>query len=267
MKQKEIVKIVEARFKTIDKLCHKILKKFNTADIHDFRVEIKKLRAFLKLCDNKKVKKPGIPTLLKSFYGCTGLIRDIQLYKLSLLKYTTDKNIKQPAEYTTLLKNEKDHFTKQASSLMKNYAVQDVKQKLFSQLPEEIKKSTLKKFTENKLRNLKHQLENLKDDTAVHNVRKILKDLLYNRDYIKDHANFPKAISNKNKLRSLTKTLGEFIDKSMQLEFLQEHYLGKLKDANEKKLLLKIKKERLHEKEIIMHQQIHNYLKELKEQL
>lgn len=49
MKEKEIAEVVEGRFKTIKKLSHKIIKEFNADDIHDFRVEVKKLRAFLQL--------------------------------------------------------------------------------------------------------------------------------------------------------------------------------------------------------------------------
>ena len=68
MKQKEIIEIVEHRFKTIHKLDYKIIKEFDANDIHDFRVEVKKLRAFLRLANIKKeVDGPLIPKLLKHF--------------------------------------------------------------------------------------------------------------------------------------------------------------------------------------------------------
>src|SRR6516162_822833 len=101
MKGKEINEIIEDKFKTLSKLSQKITRKF---DIHDFRVEVKKLRAFLRLLDIKKRNdEPIIPKLLKTFYGYIGIIRNIQLYKHSLFKYITDHNIDKPEKYLTLL--------------------------------------------------------------------------------------------------------------------------------------------------------------------
>ena len=54
MKEKEIVEIIEDRFKKIDTLAHIILNDFDEEAIHDLRVEVKKLRAFLRLLDIKK---------------------------------------------------------------------------------------------------------------------------------------------------------------------------------------------------------------------
>ena len=88
MKGKAIIEIAEERFKTIHKLFHQIIKEFNVDDIHDFRVEVKKLRAFLRLLDSEKeIEGPLIPKLLKTFYGYIGIIRNIQLHKHNLFKY------------------------------------------------------------------------------------------------------------------------------------------------------------------------------------
>ena len=67
MKEKEIVEIIEDRFKKIDTLAHIILNDFDEEAIHDLRVEVKKLRAFLRLLDIKKDGEPIIPKLLKKF--------------------------------------------------------------------------------------------------------------------------------------------------------------------------------------------------------
>jgi CHAD domain-containing protein len=113
---------------------------------------------------------------------------------------------------------------------------------------------------------LKEQLKNLYDETALHTARKILKDLLYTFDHIKDEAVLPKAISGENELRSLAKALGDYRDKCIQLEFLQPEYVDKINDPNEKALLERIKKTWQDEKQIIM-QQLHNDLEVLRSQL
>ena len=104
MKEKEIVGVVKDSFKTINKLSHKIIKEFTADDIHDFRVEVKKMRAFLRLLDTEKeMERPLIPKLLKTFYGYIGIIRNIQLHRHHLFKYISDYKIEKPKEYLMIL--------------------------------------------------------------------------------------------------------------------------------------------------------------------
>src|SRR4051794_37076234 len=143
MKEKEINEIIEERFKIIDKLSHKIVKEFDADDIHDFRVEVKKLRAFLRLLDIKNEdNEPVIPSLLKTFYGYIGIVRNIQLYQHDLFKYITAHNINKPEEYLKLLSNEETYWKKQAEALMADNNFQDVKEKIIKGLPGKLKKSS-----------------------------------------------------------------------------------------------------------------------------
>jgi len=254
MKEKEIIKIVKDRFKTINKLPHKIIRDFDTDDIHDFRVEIKKLRAFLRLLDTEKeIEGPLIPRLLKTFYGYVGIIRNIQLHRHSIFKYITDYKIEEPKEYIQILDEEKSYWEKEAAELMIDNSFKDNEDEILKQLPQKLEKSTIKKFVEKKLDELKEQLNNIKDDNAIHTVRKILKDILYNRDFI-NHDDLPKPISKEEDLKLLTTQLGDFRDKCIQLEFLSDEYLNKVLDENEKHILLKMKEQLLREKQIMIEQ-------------
>jgi CHAD domain-containing protein len=267
MKEKEMNEIIEERFKTIDKLSHTIIKDFDVDNIHDFRVEVKKLRAFLRLLDIKKEdNEPVIPSLLKTFYGYIGIVRNIQLYRHSLYKYIAAHNIDKPAAYFKLLSNEEAYWKKQAEALMADNNFKDVKEKIIKSLPDKLEKSTIKKFVEGKLDDLKEQLEDINDEVGLHTIRKILKDYLYTYDYINDHADLPKAISDKDNLKLLTQMLGDFIDKFMQLGYLQPEYLDKIKDENEKSNLLQMKNDFEHEKQG-MKQELKYSLKKLQQQL
>ena len=95
---------------------------------------------------------------------------------------------------------------------------------------------------------VKKYLEETDDDNVLHSIRKILKDFFYTWDYIQEHADFPDTISEKEKLKSFTTTLGNFIDESTKLEFLQPEYLDKIENENERLMLLQIKKEWNNEK-------------------
>ena len=267
MKEKEINEIIGERFKTIDKLSHKIIKEFAVDDIHDFRVEVKKLRAFLRLLDIKKEdSEPVIPSLLKTFYGYIGIVRNIQLYRHNLFKYITANNIDKPEAYLKLLSDEETYWKKQAEALMADNNFHEVKEKIIKALPDKLEKPTIKKFVEAKLDDLKKQLEDTGNEPGLHTIRKILKDYLYTYDYTNDHAGLPEAISDKGDLKLLTQMLGDFIDKCMQLEYLQPVYLDKIKDENEKINLLQMKNDFEHEKQG-MKQELKYSLKKLQEQL
>lgn len=266
MKEKEIVEIIEDRFKKIDKLTHKILNNFDEEAIHDLRVEVKKLRAFLRLLDIKKEGEPIIPKLLKTFYRYVGIIRDIQLHRHSLFKYITDHNEDAPQAYIKILNDEEGHWQREAEVLMKDNNFNDVKEKILSELPGKLDKSTIKKFTKNKLDELKEQLKKLDDATALHSTRKILKDIQYTYDYVQELPDLPKFIAKENTLKSLTKLLGDYMDKYVHLQFFKPEYLDKVKDENEQCLLLKIKEAFTRHEESVKQQllpELHHLEKQL----
>src|SRR5690348_18289101 len=87
MKQKEIKEVITNHFDVMNSLFHKISHEFNAEDIHHFRVEVKKLRAFLRLLTaSEKLEGPLLPENLKSLYRYVGIIRNIQLHRHHLFK-------------------------------------------------------------------------------------------------------------------------------------------------------------------------------------
>lgn len=103
MKTKEIKKIISGRFKELNRSCDKVKKAFAAKDIHKFRTDVKKLRAFIRLITfspDKTVKKI-LPESLRKLYGITGKIRDSQL-QLERIK-NTHQNNDELNEYADLL--------------------------------------------------------------------------------------------------------------------------------------------------------------------
>lgn len=267
MKEKKIAEIVKDRFRKIGKFFQKIIKDFDSDDIHDFRVEIKKLRAFLRLLDTEnEMDHPLITERLKFFYGYVGVIRNIHLHRQTLYKYMNDYKIEKPAAYFKILDEEENYQRRQADAIRKGKDFNEEEKEILKELPHSLEKSTIKKFVEKKLKELKEELKNIQNDTAVHNVRKILKDILYLWDYLKANAKLPAAISKKDNLKLLTDMLGDFMDKSIQLEFLQPLYLDKVNSNTERNILEKIRDEFQHEKQIMV-QELSYSFNELQEQL
>ena len=259
MKQKEITEAVENSFKVIDKLFRKILKEFNADDIHDFRVEVKKLRAFLRMAHiNDENDNMVIPKLLKTFYGYIGIIRNIQLQKHRLFEYITKCSANTPHEYVDLLDKEKNYWQEEAIDLMADNNFDDVKEKIIKQLPGKIGKAQVLKFTQTKLNLLTTLIDSLHDDAEVHTIRKILKDLLYTWNYVQDKSVLPKAISNEEELKSITEILGCFRDICIEFEFLQPEYLGKIQTEDESKFLLEFYKSLQDKKKRITRKALHS---------
>ena len=261
IKQIAIIAVVEERFKTIHKLSHKIVKEFDADDIHKFRLEVKTLRAFLRLLDEaKEINKPLIPKQLKTFYGYVGIIRNIQLHRHNLFKYITDYAIEQPETYIQIIDEEKKYWEKEAIALMADNSFEGDENEIIKQLPDKLQKSTAKKFVEKKLHELKEQLKDVKDDNAIHTVRKILKDILYTWEFI-DIDDLPETISKKEDLKRITALLGDFRDECIQIEFLSDEYLNKINDNNEKVTLLQMKEQFMRQKKIILQQLIYSFNK------
>lgn len=255
MKQKEIAKIVEDRINEMDKLLYKILKNFYADDIHDFRLKVKKLRAFLRLVHVKnKYEKKAIPKLLKRFYKYIGIIRNIQLHEHRLFEYVRKYKAGKPHEYVAVLDQEKSYGQEKATALMKDHKFEEIKGKIIKHLPRKIDKKQRKKFIKTKLNSLSVSINHLQDDTQIHAARKILKDLLYIWNYIPKKPILSKAITGKENLKSIAKTLGEFMDICIELGFMQRQYLNEVQRESEQKFLsrfyktLQIEKKRTKDK-------------------
>jgi CHAD domain-containing protein len=267
MKKKEIAEVVEESFKTLEKLRHKILEEFDADDIHDFRVEVKKLRAFLRLVNIKKDDdEPTIPKLLKTFYGYIGIVRNIHLLRHHLFKYVTDHSIKKTTAFLKLMRNDEDFWKKEAVELMADNNFKDVEEKILRALPGKLEKSRIKKFIEDKLSDLEKLLEDFSHDNRIHGIRKVLKDILYTWRFTKRDIDLPETISGEDKLKSLTSALGDFMDKSVEIEFLQPSYVDKIKSKKEKSLLLDLKKHWESEKDKLK-EEFTPLLNSLKEQV
>ncbi len=255
MKQKEIREIVNHHFDVMNKLFHKINSEFNADDIHDFRVEVKKLRAFLRLLTAcRRITVPLIPMHIKTFYGYVGIIRNIQLHRHNVFKYICDNKIEKPEEYLKLLEAEENYWKNEVNILLKENFEKNEEKFLIKNLPDKLEKPAIKKFAKNKLKKLIQELHHLPNDEAFHAVRKTLKDFLYTNEYVTDNVELPVMIADKEDLKVITTQLGDFRDKCIQIEFLQREYLNPLRNENEKSMLHNLKKKLIAEKRALMEQ-------------
>src|SRR5665647_1643877 len=100
MNKEEIKHITDTHYKKIKKHIKQVTKDFDVEAIHQFRVEYKKLRAFLRMMSQQKgnAGEIKISKKLKKGYNISGVIRDLQLQQQRILEVTKDE-LKKPRAY------------------------------------------------------------------------------------------------------------------------------------------------------------------------
>lgn len=252
MNQEEISFIVESRFKEINKLLRKILNEFDRCDIYDFRLEVKKLTAFLRMAyineEEHGEAKAVIPKLLKIFTGYVGVIQNIQLQIHRLFQYITAYMADRPDEYLKLLNDEKKYWQDEAFNLMEDNNFDEVKDEIIKRLPRKIDAAQIRKITQANVKDLAGAIIDLHNEAHIHVVRKILQDFSYLSEYLNPEPVLPESISKPEDLQAIISKLEEFKNICAGLEFMQPEYLDKIHDEKEKNLLAVFQKSLLVKK-------------------
>ncbi len=222
MKQ-EISDVIEKRFGKIDKYLRKTHGRCKPESIHSFRLEVKKLRSFLKMIAING-NEVSIPKRLKNLYRLLGRIRVIQLQRQAILETTSKSHTGIPAHYTSSLETERSLLKKKAKSYIRT--MQPLKAKKFHKgIPYKITAADLLNFytmQEHRLAAIFH-FEN-PDEKSLHEARKIIKSMLYDLPFVKDRKI---SIRESNQtctahLKLLELKMGKFHDISTSVQYLRE---------------------------------------------
>jgi CHAD domain-containing protein len=225
---------------------------YDPETIHVFRVEYKKLRAFLRMISFERNGQVNISRKIKKIYHLSGAIRDLQLQILRVTEAAEMGSI-MPAEYLKLLKKK---TRKLESQLTKKYPRKIAAGKVIKE-PVHIRKSfTPEMFVSYIKRNTANInaiiIEGNFRDEDIHSIRKILKDTFFNLcvfDNMKRGQLFIVTTVNDEK-KSIDKVLhdlGEFQDKCTAIQLLGPYWLKHI-DEQEKEILKSIMKQWTDEK-------------------
>ena len=223
----------------------------DSEDIHAFRVEIKKLRAFLHLISpGEKIK---LPRRLHQFYRIAGKIRNIQLQQHRIREAFPDSS-NLPQTYLTLLSIEAANHIRQARNIAAEHlSFPAEEQRLLWTLPNRITGESVRSFTRDRV----DWLQTFSDpftpvgNDALHSLRKCLKDLIYNRRFIQKEAveilPFPDSAED-DTLDTLVGLLGQYQDLRTGLLLLRPCYVDQVPDPAERKVLETIRTQWENEK-------------------
>jgi hypothetical protein len=266
MTQPEVIAVIENRFIKISTSLHAILRNSAIADIRRFRVEIKRLNAFLHMVQSewKDADELKFSKRLKKFYTAIGIIRNLQLQQVRIKKIVAATGDKLPSEYLRTLDGYANAEMVAAKNLMKiGKSIGERKKHIISFLREKVCKIKTKRFLISESKLLDKQLMlRLYDDKSLHLIRKILKNILYTQPYIKKEIGtiLPSWLSDQARLKLLDNLLGNFRDACTGLNFLQFDFKDNIIEK-ERIVLKNIEKEWLGEKESVK-QEIMNQLKQ-----
>jgi CHAD domain-containing protein len=241
MQRREIADIINQRFDNINKFTRKIRERFNKKLVHELRLEIKELRAFLNLLRVEKSKKElRIRGRLKAFNGYIGIIRNLQLQE-RLVQELIPSNIIAVEPYLQQLHIEAQAWEKEVMQLTDEHRdFDEERDTILDALPDKLAKTPVRKF-------LKHKAEEIDallmiqpvEEDNLHNLRKTLKDLLYTWPYVKHEADtlLPPEMNTRENLEKLTELLGNYGDQCTGLDLLQPAYIDKVQDPTGQELL------------------------------
>ena len=254
MNREQIKHIANNQYRKIKKHIKKIADDFDMETIHQFRVEYKKLRAFLRMLTAQEETGGEITVSkkLKKVYTISGSIRDLQLQQLRITDATKGEQ-KKPTSYLTLLQKEMDSLKPELSEMLLENPVNDSKKKTDAAMPDEFPLSGFRNFVQQKWAAVHAIIASghFSDDN-VHLIRKNLKDLFYNLKLYQGVEHEILSISimkgkDEKYFDQLLEELGSFQDKCTAIALLRSYWLTSLNTYN-RELLERIKKNWIKDK-------------------
>ncbi len=254
MNRGQLINITSKHYRKLKKNLNQVVPGLDPETIHQFRVEYKKLRAFLRMIPGQ----PGanneimVSKELKKAYNISGSIRDLQLQQLRI-KEAVKKEPKKPQSYLNLLQKEIEKLKPELSEIISGKPVNDSKKKTDHSIDTDFQFSVFLQYVQKKWAAIRAIIlsGNFSDDN-IHTIRKILKDLFYNLKTYEDGRKEILAMSiwkGKNEVwfNALLDELGNFQDKYTSVALLKSYWIISLNNSNQA-LLNKLKKTWIREK-------------------
>jgi len=261
MKSKKIIGIYESEIEKISGCYHILINDFDKDANHNFRTGIKKLRAFIRLVNTSQKDHPNkIPGKIKKFYRLAGDARNLQLHEQRISALCKDLLIEKPSVYLDCLHDDEKNKRKETESLTHHISFKDFRRKLLNDVPEELTEENKNEFVKNNMVRVAQLLMlPVYYDETFHDVRKVIKDIMYNYDYLEDAISFilPYPLNDLKFMENLADVLGDFHDLSLALFFLNPIHIDGIEETNEAALLAELKKHLQLRKEDLKNELLH----------
>lgn len=220
--------IIQGSCSDINQSLRRMQKHIRVEDIHEFRVQVKQLRAFLRMAslDKNCRRRIRVPSSIRQLYRKSGRLRDMQLFEEKAHYFFAGR--KKPGHFFELLERELSacelSFEKALGSISRIST-----KTILKKFPDGFRPIAASYFFEEKTGMIKRLLAgNERTVYALHCIRKNLKDLQYIKSMSADYAG-TKEEEFFSKYQHLVFTeklaiqLGQFNDICMLIEFLDQY--------------------------------------------
>jgi CHAD domain-containing protein len=219
-----------------------LLKDFNSDDNHNLRVGVKKLRAFIRLINTSQPDHQSkIPKKFRNFYHIIGDIRNLQLHEQRTKNLCKDLLIEIPQLYLDGIRKEEKCLEKKTEN-MAGLSFKHFEKKFSDDAPEELSEANKKEFLKRNMERLALLLAlPVYFDETFHDIRKVIKDIMYNYDYLSEDMSFvPDPLNDKSFMENFSNALGDFHDLSLALLYPDSNHTAGIQETNEIPLLTEL---------------------------
>jgi len=216
MKKETFRKVLKDDLEQIGQYCHSIDKKFDGEKIHQLRLQAKKARALMRLIalqtGNAELK---FSRRIKELYRLAGIMRDHQLMLLEI-----DDNIPELGKWL------RHNIGVAQHKWQDNYKPKVISR--FADKMDDLVKAvdigTAEKFFRQRCKIIRKTITDpAPEDEALHELRKLLKDMMYVASFCEEH--WPKAYQRLERfpladLKPLSTIAGDYNDHTNRISFL-----------------------------------------------
>src|SRR5258708_1356666 len=180
VEHEKIIHIIQKKFGRIRDAFRRVIVHFEGPDIHAFRIEIKKLRAFLRLLaiGKNRFGRLRLPKHLHRLYLLGGKIRDLQLQQEHISEAFKGKEESLPHSYLHLLRMEESTHILMAATLARNkLSIKKEEKKVRRALPLALRGKIRIRFVRMQVVRLERLAGSIvpMQDEIQHSIRKLLK--------------------------------------------------------------------------------------------
>jgi CHAD domain-containing protein len=249
MNRKQIENIIRLFFLRLKKLYSQVEKNPDTASIKPFRIQIKKIRAFLRLLRLEPAShgELRLPKPLKKRYQSGGDLQDIGILEIRIEKA---KATHPGNQYDTshLFDDARKKYAKIKRTFLSDEEYSGSESGILKEIPSKCSISTVKRFLREKINSILYIVEggNL-TDKKLHKMRKILKDILYTLKLYREDLRKPLGFAfwsprERDMAVRTEEWLGAYNDNRNSIKLLSLKRIRKMK-KKEMELLLEVRKQ------------------------
>lgn len=222
MNKAKIKVVLNEHLKRLQRYYKAVFKSYGPERIHQFRLEYKKLRAFIRFVNTgvQKQNRLKLGSKIKAIYRKLGELRNYQLHRERMDGLLHHLLLPAPENYFRMIEESQKEVIMAANGFANDFSLTHFKQQLLENPFNPISTATKECFVQQKAKALLGIiLLKAYTDEDLHAIRKILKDILYNKSLLASQNELlPPLFADWDYLENFAAQLGNYHDLCIALD-------------------------------------------------